>query len=109
MQGNIVCDKCLNIDNGVHRIKQCIVAREVWAWIKNKLIRNLHLAIDDPEELLTMTLDKKGDTGLWTAMHYNVANFSDGSLNKFQAMVRSKRWSNKRNLERHFGNLLNIF
>jgi hypothetical protein len=112
IQWNIVCDKCLNIDNGVHRIKQCIVEREVWAWIKNKLISNLHLAIDDPEELLTMTLDKKGEAGLWflaAAMHYYVANFSDGSLNKFQAMVRSKRWSNKRNLERHFGNLLNIF
>jgi hypothetical protein len=46
VQGNIVCGKCLNIDNGVHRIKQCIVAREVmWAWIKTKLIRNLNLAM----------------------------------------------------------------
>jgi hypothetical protein len=63
VQRKIVYDKCLNIDNGVHRTKQCIVAREVQAWIKTKLIHNLNLAIDDPEELLTMTLDKKGEAG----------------------------------------------
>jgi hypothetical protein len=48
-----------------------------------------------------MTMDKKVVAGLWfvaAAMHYNVANFSDGSLNKFQAMVRSKRWNNRKNL-----------
>jgi hypothetical protein len=63
-----------------------------------------------------MKLNKKGEAGLWfvaAAMHYNVANFRDCSLNKFQAMVRSKRSSNRKNLgknlERHFGNLLNIF
>jgi hypothetical protein len=70
------------------------------------------LVIDDPEELLTKTLDKKGEAGLWlvaAAMHYIVTNSSDGSLNKFQAMVRSKRLSNRENLKRHFGNLLNIF
>jgi hypothetical protein len=90
MQGNIVCCKCLNIDT----------------------VNSLHLVIDDPEELFIMTLDKKGETGLWfgaAAIHYNVASFSDGSLNKFQAIVRSKRCSNRKNLKPHFGNLLNIF
>jgi hypothetical protein len=56
-----------------------------------------------------MTLHKKVEAGLWfvaAAMHYNVTNFSDGSLRKFQAMVHSKRWSNRKNLDRHFGNLL---
>jgi hypothetical protein len=59
-----------------------------------------------------MKLNKKGEAGLWfvaAAMHYNLANFRDRSLNKFQAMVRSKRSSNRKNLERHFGNVLNIF
>jgi hypothetical protein len=48
-----------------------------------------------------MTLDKKVEAGLWfvaAAMHYNVAN-----LNKFQEMVHAKRWSNRKNLDRHFG------
>jgi hypothetical protein len=40
-----------------------------------------------------MTLDKKGEAWLWfvaAAIHF-IGNFSNGLLNKFQAMVRSKR------------------
>jgi hypothetical protein len=51
-------------------MKQCIVARGLGV---NK--DQTYMVIDDPEELLTMTLDKKGEAGLWfvaAAMHYNV-------------------------------------
>jgi hypothetical protein len=60
-----------------------------------------------------MTLEKKCEAGLWfdvaAAKHYKVANFSDGSSNKFLAMARSKIWSNRKNLERHFGTINMLF
>jgi hypothetical protein len=49
----------------VWRLRVEVVAREVWARKNIKFIRNVHLVKDDPEELLTMTLDKKGEAGLW--------------------------------------------
>jgi hypothetical protein len=95
------CLKCGNLDNNKHRIKQCTISKDIWDWVLNKLTHNLSIPIEDPEE-----------AGLWlvtAAVHYNIHNFWDGSLEKFKDMVRARRWLDKSKLEKKFGNLLYIF
>jgi hypothetical protein len=85
------CWKCGNSDK--HRIKQCTISKNIWDWVLNKLTHNLSIPIEDPEELLSRPLDKKGEAGLWlvtAAVHYNIHNFWDGSLEKFKDMYLKK-------------------
>jgi Reverse transcriptase (RNA-dependent DNA polymerase)/Endonuclease/Exonuclease/phosphatase family len=108
----INCIKCDEIDDNTHRIKKCSAIVEIWNWLKNKLNYNLRIGLDDPEELLNRNLNKNEEAGFWflvAAIHYNINNYLDGSLEKFKNLVRKKRWSEKDRLEKKFGNLLNIF
>jgi hypothetical protein len=104
--------KCGNLDNNKHRIKQCTISKDIWDWVLNKLTHNLSIPIEDPEELLSRPLDKKGEAGLWlvtAAVHYNIHNFWDGSLEKFKDMVRARRWLDKSKLEKNSGTFCTFF
>jgi exonuclease III len=107
-----VCLKCQTIDDNVHRIKKCPAAKQVWDWVHNKLTYNLSISVEDPEELISRKLNRTEKAGLWlvmAAIHYNIFNYLDGSLESFKNMIRTSRWKDKAKIEKKFGNLLNIF
>lgn len=110
-----LCDNCGLVESISHLIKHCQSSLDIWSWLKNILNNGLKILVDDPDELLSLSIgdrDFKCKAALWLtvqAIVYNLEKRGNGDLDEFKQSLRIVRFNKRAIFERHFKHFLNIF
>lgn len=108
-----LCEICNNVDSTEHRIKNCKNTRPVWEWVEEIISKRLKLVVEDPEEIMQMSIvtSMKRKACLWLVAEvicFNLKNTKNATVKDFQHHIRKIRWNFREVFKKHFGNLLNI-
>jgi hypothetical protein len=93
-QNGTICCMCNNVDDNVHKLKHCRGSGVIWSWLTRTLKHILRLDFDDLEELFSRRLTLVKEAGLWyvaAAVHYNINNYENSTVEAFKDMTRRMR------------------